>query len=137
MNQKHESQEVTRRFFLNACTALAGGVGLSVLGCQRYEQQALDGTTPGPYPLADPENVIHTTCLQCNTQCTLKVKLQDGLVAKIDGNPYSPVALYPHLPYETPPKEAVVVDGAICPKGQAGVQTLYDPYRLRKVLKRA
>ncbi len=137
MNQKHEPQKVTRRFFFNACTALAGGVTLSVLGCQRYEQQASDGTTPGPYPLADAENVIHTTCLQCNTQCTLKVKHQDGLVVKIDGNPYSPMALFPHLPYETPPKEAVAVDGAICPKGQAGVQTLYDPYRLRKVLKRA
>lgn len=33
--------------------------------------------------------------------------------------------------------DAARVDGALCPKGQAGVQTLYDPYRLRKVLKRA
>ena len=31
----------------------------------------------------------------------------------------------------------MAVDGAICPKGQCGVQTLYDPYRVRKVLKRA
>ena len=26
---------------------------------------------------------------------------------------------------------------AICPKGQAGIQTAYDPYRITKVLKRA
>jgi anaerobic selenocysteine-containing dehydrogenase len=28
------------------------------------------------------------------------------------------------------------VDGAICPKGQAGLQTVYDPYRLVSVVKR-
>ncbi|MCX5888561.1 MAG: molybdopterin-dependent oxidoreductase [Deltaproteobacteria bacterium] len=137
MNEKHETEKVSRRYFVTACSALAGGVALSVWGCQSNEQKGLDGTKPAPYPLADAENVIHTTCLQCNTQCTLKVKLQDGLVVKIDGNPYGADTLYPHLPLETPPKEAVAVDAAVCPKGQAGVQTLYDPYRVRRVLKRA
>jgi tetrathionate reductase subunit A len=137
MNEKHETGKVSRRYFVTACSALAGGVALSVWGCGSQEQPGLDGTKPGPYPLADAENVIHTTCLQCNTQCTLKVKLQDGLVVKIDGNPYGPDTLYAHLPYATPPREAVAVDGAICPKGQAGVQTIYDPYRVRRVLKRA
>src|SRR6266511_2974450 len=32
---------------------------------------------------------------------------------------------------------AAKVDSAICPKGQAGHQGAYDPYRIRKVLKRA
>ncbi len=137
MSEKHETEKVSRRYFVTACSALAGGVALSAWGCQSSEQKGLDGTKPGPYPMADAENIIHSTCLQCNTQCTLKVKVQDGLVTKIDGNPYSPVTLFPHLPYETPPQEAVAVDGAICPKGQGGVQTLYDPYRVRRVLKRA
>ena len=56
MNEKHETEKVGRRYFLTACSALAGGVALSVWGCQRYEQQGLDGTKPGPYPLADAEN---------------------------------------------------------------------------------
>ncbi len=137
MSQGHGTRKVNRRFFLNACAALAGGAALGALGCQDRGQQAVYGSTHSPYPLGEAENVIHTCCLQCNTQCTLKVKFQDGLVAKIDGNPYSPVTVMPQLPYETPPTEAVAVDGAICPKGQSGVQTLYDPYRLRKVLKRA
>ena len=138
MNEKHETEKVSRRYFVTACSALAGGVALGVWGCQSIEQQkALDGTKPGPYPLADAENIIHSTCLQCNTQCTLKVKLQDGLVTKIDGNPYGPDTLWPQLPFATPPQEAVAVDSAICPKGQAGVQTIYDPYRVRRVLKRA
>jgi tetrathionate reductase subunit A len=29
------------------------------------------------------------------------------------------------------------MEGSLCPKGQAGIQALYDPYRLVKVLKRA
>lgn len=136
MTQNHSKQTMNRRAMLGTCAALAGGAALGLLGCQGRKQAGPDAAGPGPYPLAEAGNVIHTVCLQCNTQCTLKVKIQDGLVAKIDGNPYSPMTVVPHLPYETPPAEAVAVDGAICPKGQAGVQTLYDPYRLRRVLKR-
>ena len=36
---------------------------------------------------------------------------------------------------ETPAK-AVMVDGGLCPKGQAGHQGAYDPYRITRVLKR-
>lgn len=84
------------------------------------------------YLLSQPENILYTVCLQCNTQCTLKVKVQDGVVSKIDGNPYSPMNLFPHLPYELPLVEAAKVDASVCPKGQAGVETLYDPYRVRR-----
>ena len=66
-----------------------------------------------------------------------RLSVHGGKVVKIDGNPYSPATVIPQLPFDTPPQEAVAVDGAICPKGQAGVQTIYDPYRVRRVLKRA
>lgn len=56
---------------------------------------------------------------------------------KIDGNPYDPFNALPHLPYNTPPSAISTVDMSICPKGQAGIQTAYDPYRITKVLKRA
>jgi tetrathionate reductase subunit A len=84
-----------------------------------------------------PENQIYSVCQQCNTNCGIKVKFVDGLVAKIDGNPYSPWTLTPNISYATPITEAAVVEGSLCPKGQAGIQTLYDPYRIVKVLKRA
>jgi anaerobic selenocysteine-containing dehydrogenase len=137
MSGKYDEGAMNRRAVLGACAALAGGAALSLFGCQSQGQPGEGVSGAGPYPPADAENVLYTCCLQCNTQCTLKVKFQNGLVTKIDGNPYSPVTVQPHLPYETPPAEAVAVDGAVCPKGQSGVQTLYDPYRLRKVLKRA
>jgi tetrathionate reductase subunit A len=90
-----------------------------------------------PYDLGDAENVLYSACLQCNTGCGIKVKVQDGIVTKIDGNPYNPWTLVPHLEAAVSPDTAAGIDGAICPKGQAGLQTAYDPYRIRKVLKRA
>lgn len=90
-----------------------------------------------PYDMVRADNHICSSCLQCNTGCGIRCKIQDGVVTKIDGNPYSPWTMLPHLPFATSPDDAAPVDGALCPKGQSGLQTAYDPYRLRKVLKRA
>lgn len=89
------------------------------------------------YPLNKPENIIYSACLQCNTGCGIKCKILNGTLLKIDGNPYNPWTLNPHIDYNTDIKKAAQIDGAICPKGQAGIQTAYDPYRIVKVLKRA
>jgi len=51
--------------------------------------------------------------------------------------PFDPFPSVPHLPYRTSPGSVNTMDLAICPKGQAGLQTVYDPYRITKVLKRA
>lgn len=132
---------MTRRQLFKT-SALLGGSALLAASAPTWLQRIAASTPPGTTPdfrylLAEPENILYGVCLQCNTQCTLKTKIQDGLVVKIDGNPYSPMNLQPHLSYDTPSAVAARVDGSICPKGQAGVQTLYDPYRIRKVLKRA
>ncbi len=130
-----------RREFLKT-GALLGGAALAAGAFPRFPRLLGMGFPPylkptHPYPLAQPENVLYTACLQCQIRCLLKVKVEDGVVVKIDGSPYSAKQLYPNIPYSTPPWEAAAVDGKICPKGQAGVQTHYDPYRLVKVLKRA
>ncbi|MEX0800878.1 MAG: molybdopterin-dependent oxidoreductase [Dehalococcoidia bacterium] len=89
------------------------------------------------YLQARPENIIYSACQQCNGQCGIKLKMKDGVVVKADGNPYSPWTMRPHVAYDTPPFEVATVEGGICPKGQAGIQTGADPYRIVKVLKRA
>ena len=89
------------------------------------------------YTLAKAESIIYTACLGCQIRCNIKVKNYNGVVVKIDGNPYSAKQVLPNIPYETSPTEAATIDGKICAKGLAGIQVLYDPYRLRKVLKRA
>mgnify|MGYP001205409924 CR=1 FL=1 len=133
-------RRLTRRGFLAGGALLGTGmIGPAVTAAENDEPvRVLNTARPdAAYPLVKGEHIIHSVCLQCNTGCGIKCKLVDGIVTKIDGNPYNPWTLHPHLPYDTPLAEAVLVDGSICPKGQAGLQTAYDPYRIRKVLKRA
>lgn len=138
------TNSVSRRGFLAAGAFL----GFSLLS-RSAEAAAAAAASPGPsrvlnnsrpdvdYGFVRADNHILTSCLQCNTGCGIRCKIQDGAVTKIDGNPYSPWTMLPHLPFDTPVDDAAPVDGALCPKGQSGLQTAYDPYRLRKVLKRA
>jgi anaerobic selenocysteine-containing dehydrogenase len=121
---------------------IAGGALLASqlpLALHRLGEPGGDADSPlgsTPYALSKPENIVFSVCQQCNTQCGIKAKLMDGVLVKIDGNPYSPWTMNPPLAYDTPLAQAAAVDGWICPKGQAGIQTAYDPYRIRKVLKR-
>lgn len=125
-----------RRTFLKAAAA-AGGAFLGGLPNvqQVLAQSGAEGASA--YPLADPAGQLYSVCQQCNTQCGIKVKIVDGVAVKIDGNPFSPWNLVPHLDYATPIAATASVDAPLCPKGQAGLQSAYDPYRLVKVLKRA
>lgn len=127
---------VSRRDFLWLTAGAGGGAFLGSLPLVQdaLAQSSAEGTA---YPYGDPLAQIYSICQQCNTQCGIKVKLLDGVAVKIDGNPFSPWNLVPHLDYATPVSDTAAVDAPLCPKGQAGLQTAYDPYRLVKVLKRA
>jgi tetrathionate reductase subunit A len=134
LGQLSESQPISRRQLLQAA-GLTGAAAL--LGSCSYRRMEESFQASGDYPYAHPENILYSSCLQCNTGCGIKVKVQDGIAVKIDGNPRAPHTLWPHLPYESSPFMTAAIDGALCPKGQSGLQTVYDPYRLRTVLKRA
>ena len=132
-----QEKNLSRRDFLKVASVTGGAAAF--LGSIPAAKEALARTMSANSAQnfeSLPENQLYTVCLQCNTGCGIKVKLLDGLAAKIDGNPYSPWTLWPHPAYETPVKEMATVEGAICPKGQAGIQTAYDPYRIVSVLKR-
>src|SRR3989304_6619371 len=129
-----------RRNFLK-CSAFLGGAGLvsQLPGTALFSDQAAAAETEriSQYPFSNPENILYSVCQQCNTQCGIRAKIKDGAVVKIDGNPYSPWNMLPHISQRTPLPMAARVDARLCPKGQAGVQSAYDPYRITKVLKRA
>lgn len=136
------SFKVTRREFVKT-GALVGGAAAMAGSLPVFTNMIGDVVAPpaafaaGNYPLNRPENVIYSICLNCHTACSIKAKIQDGYLVKVDGNPYSPMNLMPHLAQGTPLAVAAKEDAKLCPKGQAAVQVAYDPYRIRKVLKRA
>ncbi|SEA92580.1 Molybdopterin oxidoreductase [Thalassobacillus cyri] len=104
------------------------------------------------------EDVIFTTCEQCNSFCTIKAYVTSGnkngpytsIIRKIAGNQYSPINMVPYgaIAYGTSVDDAVRGTGDVkrlgrgfrggrtCLKGQAGIQTAYDTYRVKKPLKR-
>ncbi|HWI65685.1 MAG TPA: hypothetical protein VNT75_27975, partial [Symbiobacteriaceae bacterium] len=154
---------VTRRQFVvgaGAAGALAAmpllGRNLSAVFAAGGPDEVVDGV--GTFGEETPANrLVYTTCEQCNTFCTIKVGLTDpaatGGVAyarKIAGNPYSPLSSVPfgQIDYATDPTAAAAGHGDLaeegrsfrggrsCLKGQAGIQTAYDQYRLAKPLKR-
>ncbi|NIA25441.1 MAG: molybdopterin-dependent oxidoreductase [Gammaproteobacteria bacterium] len=132
---------VTRRDFVKTSAMVGGAVAAagSLPALARITGNIVEPTAAfagAAYPLNDPENTIYSICLSCHTACTLKAKIQDGVLVKVDGNPYSPMNLLPNLAEDTPLAEAAKDDAKICPKGQSSVQIAYDPYRIRKVLKR-
>ncbi|RMG91991.1 MAG: molybdopterin oxidoreductase [Chloroflexi bacterium] len=134
--------EITRREFLKAGAFLGGTAVLSTSVNKVFDQlrarpDGLGLLQDSEYVNNLPENIIYSTCLNCHTACTIKGKIRDGVLIKIDGNPYSATNRLPNLNYDMDPKEAAHYEGKVCPKGQAGVPVLYDPYRIRKVLKRA
>jgi anaerobic selenocysteine-containing dehydrogenase len=137
-----KNKKLTRRSFVKGATGtLLGGGSVAALmgmqGCSSADNAILKSSrTDSPSVLNNPENIIYTACLNCNTGCGIKVKIQNKIGVKIDGNPYNPFNLVPNIPMTSTLDEAAQIDAPLCPKGQAGVQTVYDPYRIIKVLKR-
>ena len=140
MTEKNNNS-LSRRDFIKIGTVVGGGAllagNMDNVSALLKRAEAGELSAMEHYELAQMENQLYTVCLQCNTGCPIKVKLLDGVAVKIDGNPASPWTMHPHLPTKTPMDQLAPIDGAICPKGQAGIQAAYDPYRIRKVLKRA
>lgn len=121
---------LSRRDFIKSGTFLGSSLLMASCSSNKADES-------GEYELSKPENILYSVCLQCNTGCGIKVKVVNGVASKIDGNPYNPFNLVPHLKFNTAPEVTAKIDAPLCPKGQSGLQSVYDPYRIVKVLKRA
>lgn len=133
-NNKYNSR---RKFFKSSALLGGGAFVASTLDPVNLFANNSERTEEYDYFLNNPENILYSACLNCNTGCGIKCKIENGVLSKIDGNPYNPWTMVPQLPMISHPDEASKVDGGLCPKGQSGIQIAYDPYRIRKVLKRA
>lgn len=143
MSERNGHKAPTRRDFLKGSGVFLGGTALlSAQVPQVFSRlQQMDGgahAVGDAYkPMTQAENILYTACLGCHTSCGAKARILDGVLAKLDGNPYSAHNMLPQPPYETAPWDLTRIDGKMCPKGQGMIQTLYDPYRVRTTLKRA
>lgn len=149
-----------RNFIIGGTAAVAGTAGVAYMFREGFEDPIYEPTQHGRGDLVDAyseRDVIHSMCMQCNTFCTIKVRLTDGgdtgataLVRKIAGNPYSPLTTQPvgPIPYDTSLADAVAgvgdmkkesrsrSGGIACLKGQAGPQIVHDAKRITQPLRR-
>ena len=157
----------SRRAVVGAGCAVALGVVATGTGLGAYMEND-DPLTDKPHGRGNAtgayaaDDVILSMCNNCNTYCTIKVRVADAadgaeanegataLVRKIAGNPYSPLNSQPYapVPYETRPEDALSPDGGmavagratnggmICLKGQSGIQLAHDRFRITKPLRR-
>jgi len=122
------SNKLTRKEFLTiagvtAGTLLAGKKVVSALK-QNSEEKSKNYK----------EERIYSCCNMCGAQCGIVVRVIDGKAVKIEPNPYAPNNFTNNSAdwFANGLKEGTV----ICPKGNAGIATLYDPDRLKTPMKR-
>ena len=109
--------DFSRRDFLKA-VSLAGTA--AAFGCSSDSPRKLI-----PY-IIPPEDIIPgeaawyaTTCRECPAGCGLLAKNREGRIVKVEGNPLHPIN-----------------QGSLCARGQASIQGLYNPDRLRGPMKK-
>jgi len=138
-----------RRTFLKvsgtvASSAMASRVFTPSKSCAAPAESAALRTGENlPDEIETAEDIIYSVCQMCHSRCGVRAKVKEGILVKLDGNPYHPNNRDvdengdpDRLAYPTRPEEAFTELGRMCLKGQAGVQTLYDPFRIQHPLKR-
>ena len=118
---------------LGAMAAVAAGYAtLRALLLPRYRKHV-----PGPTPL-NADRVVHSICLSCDARCGNRAIVRNGELRTLFGNPYHPASTRNNpIAMDTPVSDSLRAAGTLCLKGVAGIQYLYDPYRLKKPLKRS
>jgi thiosulfate reductase/polysulfide reductase chain A len=105
---------MNRRGFLKLATT--GALGASLLeaeSCKAPDKTAKDKTSRSRVE-------IPTTCDMCVNKCSLIAVVEDGVVKKLNPNPENPKSR-----------------GMLCARGNAGIQQLYDPARIKRPMIRA
>jgi anaerobic selenocysteine-containing dehydrogenase len=118
MNEKPKKPELTRRQFLKA-SALAGAV--IGMGDRFFAGSAPRVLKKLGDTLATPQGEWKAAyCSGCHQPtCAIKVRIRDGVIAEVMGDPESPTNR-----------------GALCPRGLSLAMNQYNPYRVKTPLKR-
>ncbi|MGC8657504.1 MAG: molybdopterin-dependent oxidoreductase [Desulfomonilaceae bacterium] len=131
---------ITRREFIRIAS-LMGGASLFA-GCSLFEKQGAVPEYIKGAPAVDPIETMlgvesrYTICALCSGNCGISCRVAKGVLRKIGGNPFHPVSRENPLPFDTSLSKAAKNGASVCAIGASGIQTLYDPFRILKPLKR-
>jgi tetrathionate reductase subunit A len=131
--------QTDRRRFLLVSGALAASTAIGTLMKPASAIAAVAGKSSPDLTELDPGvQVIMSVCQNCHGRCGIMARVKDGILLKLDGNPYHPNNFDPdeRVPFSTPIDQAKRKPARLCAKGQAGVLVVYDPYRIKQPLKR-
>ncbi|GAB4297442.1 MAG: tetrathionate reductase subunit A [Myxococcota bacterium] len=137
-----EGYNLTRRTFIKASATLAGVAAVAPVFIKAREAAAEPPryTEEPPDDVETADDIIYSTCQMCHSRCGIRAKVKNGVLVKLDGNPYHPNTKHtderPQYSADPASDEILKRPGRLCPRGQAGIQTVYDPYRITQPLKR-
>lgn len=113
------NQALSRRSFLKLSASVAGSAAALSGARSLLTGMKAEAAGPGALHTASEEKIIPTVCSLCPAGCGMLARVADGNLVKLEGSPMHPVNL-----------------GALCPKGQAAPELLYNPDRLTGPMRR-
>lgn len=111
--------EITRRDFLKATGGLTATTAVATALSQPGKSLTQIHAAVAGYDTVHEEHIVPTVCLLCPSGCGMQGRVVDGRLVKLEGSPLHPMNL-----------------GALCPKGQAAPELLYNPDRVQGPLRR-
>ena len=110
--------KIARRKFIGLVAGAAAGAALGGSGGRLFSD-ALSSSNQPIYPPRGPEQFILSVCRACPGGCGIRARRIGNRIVKVEGNPLHPIS-----------------GGRLCPRGQAAIQALYHPDRLRVPMRR-
>jgi len=112
------TQRITRRQFIQMGGLAGTAIALSGCTINLQKAETLEPYVVPPEEALPGENIWYASaCRQCSAGCGIIVRVSNGRAHKIEGNPEHPLN-----------------HGRLCARGQAGLQALYNPDRLRNAV---
>ncbi len=104
------AEGLSRRSFIK----LAATASVAALpGCEPAARKLIPYVVPDDNVIPGVPAFYATVCAECSAGCGVVARVREGRVVKLEGNPVDPIS-----------------QGALCARGQAALQGLYNPDRL-------
>ncbi|MCX6068154.1 MAG: molybdopterin-dependent oxidoreductase, partial [Chloroflexi bacterium] len=113
------AEKLTRRDFLKIAAAGGGTVAVWNTIQAAVNMPVAHAAGYGDLVTSELDVIVPGVCNLCSSGCGVLARVADGKVVKLEGSPMHPINV-----------------GALCPKGQAAPELLYNPDRLKTPLKR-